>query len=310
MMTKKRLSNISLALFFIFWLFVIINIIRPFQQNDIITFPHQTRIYYDVYKLIIASSLLSVFLFYRGYQILTDASQQTYIQAEKKGNRRIRYLIAILIPILIVPVVYAYVYEQDNNNLSQTIIDLALMDEDFDEVPLGDDPPGWAEDSGDWAVFNDSGNVVYYQNDTAPKEAITISTTGNTSWTDYTFEVDLKFDEGSPNKPNRGALLVYRYTGGNNYYFLALREAQDELEVYKHGTGGGGHLVSTASCTLVQDTWYHVNITIIGDSVWISIDENQYFTNLTMLGDQTSGSVGIGTEYYKVMFDSIYVDEK
>jgi hypothetical protein len=307
-MTKKRLSNIALAFFFIFWLFVIICIIKPFQKNDIITFPYQTRIYYDVYKLIITSSLLSVFLFYRGYKILTDASQKTYIQVEKNNNRRIRYLIAILIPILIVPVVYAYVYEQDNNNLSQTIIDLALMDGDFDEVPPGDDPPGWEEDSGDWAAYNDSGNIVYYQNDTAPKEAITISTTGNTSWTDYIFEVDLKFDEGDPSKPDRGALLVYRYTGGNNYYFLALREAQDELEVYKHGTGGGGHLVGTVSCTLLQDTWYHVNITIIGNYVWISIDDTPYFTNLDMLGDRTSGSVGIGTEYYKVMFDNIYVD--
>ncbi len=136
MITKKRLSNTALAFFFIFWLFVIISIIRPFQQNDIITFPHQTRIHYDIYRLEISSSLLSIFLFYRGYTILIETSQQTYIQIEKNDKRRIRYLIAILIPIIIIPVVYAYVYEQDNNNLTQTIIDLALMD----EAPLDSQP--------------------------------------------------------------------------------------------------------------------------------------------------------------------------
>jgi hypothetical protein len=306
---KKHLSNITLAIFFIFWISVVVNIINPFQQVNIITFPTQTHIYNDIYKLIISSSLLTIFLIYRSYKTLTDNSKPTYIQS-KNTHTRTKYLVTILIPLMIaVPIVYAYVYEQNNNNVSQTIIHIAIMDEDFDDVPPGDDPPGWAEDSGDWAAYNDSGNIVYYQNDTAPKETITISITGNASWTDYTFEVDLKFDEGDTQKAPRGALLVYRYTGGNDYYFLALREAQDELEVYKHGTAGGGHLVRTASCTLVQDTWYHVNITIIGNYVWISIDDTPYFTNLDMLGDQISGSVGIGTEYYKVMFDNIYVDE-
>ena len=53
-----------------------------------------------------------------------------------------------------------------------------------------------------------------------------------------------------------------------------------------------------------------MNSTIGGNYVWISIDDTPYFTNLDMLCDQTSGSVGIGTEYYKVMFDNIYVEEK
>jgi hypothetical protein len=246
---------------------------------------------------------------YRGYKALTDISEQKNIQT-RQNPLKTKFQIFILIPLLIaVPFVYAYVFEQSNNNVSQTIIHIPLMEEDFDDVPPGEDPPGWEEEAGTWAAYNDSGNIVYYQNDTSPKEALTISTTGNTSWTDYTYTVDLKFDEGLTSKQDRGALLVYRYTGGNDYYFLALREARDELEVFKHGTAGGGHLVGTTTCTLVQDTWYHVNITIIGNFVWISIDGTPYFTNLDMQGTQTSGSVGIGTEYYKVMFDNINVDE-
>jgi hypothetical protein len=223
----------------------------------------------------------------------------------KKSLLPLMFLIIISIPI-----VSAYVFQQDLQNLTQTILDAAVMDEDFTDVIPGDDPPGWAEESGNWFAVDDNGNMVYYQDDFNDAEALSISTTGDPSWTDYTFEVDLKFVEGNPSKNDRAAILAYRYTSGNDYYFLALREAQDQLDVYKHGTGSGGHLVGSTPCTLAQDTWYHVNITIIGNNVWISIDDTPYFTGLNMQGDQTSGMVGIGTRYYKVMFDNIYVELK
>ena len=308
MITKKRLSNTALAFFFIFWLFVIISIIRPFQQNDIITFPHQTRIHYDIYRLEISSSLLSIFLFYRGYTILIETSQQTYIQIEKNDKRRIRYLIAILIPIIIIPVVYAYVYEQDNNNLTQTIIDLALMDEDFEDHPPGSTPSGWEPDGGNWTIVDDNGTLVYYQDDDSDKESLSITTTGNVSWANYTYEVDVKFVEGNLNRDDRGALLLFRYQGGNNYYFLFLKEYLDILEL--HNRGDGAHLVASTPCTLVPDTWYHVNVTIMGQIVDVSIDTISYFAGVDMNGAFDTGNVAIGTSYYKVMFDNIYVDEK
>jgi len=308
MINKKRLSNTILAIFFLFWSSVIVSIIKPFQQVDIITFPHQTRIYYDIYKLIITSSLLSVFLFYKGYKILTDASVQTYIQIEKNDKRRIRYLIAILIPIMIiVPVVYAFVYEQDNNNLTQMIIDQALMDEDFNDLPPGSDPPGWDPVDGNWTIVDDNGTLVYYQDDNSDKESLSITITGNVSWANYTYEVDVKFVEGNTKKDDRGALLLFRYQGGNKYYFLWMKEYLDVLELHNHGDGA--HLVASISCTLVPNTWYHVNITIIGQLVDVSIDDISYFTGVYMNGVFDTGNVAIGTSYYKVMFDNIYVDE-
>ncbi len=308
MLNKNRIPNIALFIVAMIWISVIVNIIKPFQSN-IVSFPTEAQISNELNKLIISSSILTTLVMHRGYKTLTDISEPIKIQT-KQNSLKTKLHVIILIPLIIaVPFVYAFVFEQSNNNVSQTIIHIPLMEEDFDDVLPGEDPPGWVEEAGTWAAYNDSGNIVYYQNDTAPKEALTISTTGNTSWTDYTYTVDLKFDEGLTNKQDRGALLVYRYSGGNDYYFLAIREARDELEVYKHGTAGAGHLVSTTTCTLVQDTWYHVNITIIGNFVWISIDGTPYFTNLDMLGTQSSGSVGIGTEYYKVMFDNINVDE-
>jgi hypothetical protein len=229
--------------------------------------------------------------------------------SNKTKSRTKKNLLPLIVLIIIsIPIVSAYVFQQDLQNLTQTILEATVMDEDFEDVLPGEDPPGWTEESGNWYAVNESGNIVYYQDDENDAEALSISTTGDPSWTDYTYTVDLKFVEGNTKKPDRGALLVYRYTSGNDYYFLALREAQDQLDVYKHGTGGGGHLVGSTSCTLVQDTWYHVNITIIGNDVWISIDSTPYFTALDMQGDQTNGMVGIGTQYYKVKFDNINVE--
>jgi hypothetical protein len=214
---------------------------------------------------------------------------------KSKSKQKKRLLPLILLIIVSIPIVSAYVFQQDLQNLTQTILNAAAMDEDFDDVPPGEDPPGWEEESGNWFAVDDNGNIVYYQDDFNDAEALSISTTGDPSWTDYTYTVDLKFVEGNPNKNDRAAILSYRYTSGNDYYFLALREAQDQLDVYKHGTCGGGHLVGSTPCTLVQDTWYHVNITIVGNNVWISIDGTPYFTGLDMQGDQHNGMVGIGT---------------
>ena len=119
------------------------------------------------------------------------------------------------------------------------------MTVDFDDVLPGEDPPGWEETSGDWYTVDDGGNNVYYNDDDGDAEALTISTAGDTSWTDYSFLVDVKFIDGPADKADRAALLVYRYTSGDDYYFLAMRETQDELEVYKHGVGGVGHLRGT-----------------------------------------------------------------
>jgi hypothetical protein len=216
--------------------------------------------------------------------------------------------VIILIPIIIVPMVYAYVYEQDNNNLSQIIIDLALMDENFDDLPPGSDPPEWNPVDGNWSTVNDNGNMVYYQDDNSNKESLTITTTGNVSWANYTYEVDVKFVDGNTKKDDRGALLLFHYQGGNSYYFLFMKEYRDELELHNHGDGA--HEVATTSCTLVPDTWYHVNITIIGQFVYVSIDDIPYFTSVDINGAFESGNVAIGTSHYKVMFDNIYVEEQ
>jgi hypothetical protein len=86
-----------------------------------------------------------------------------------------------------------------------------------------------------------------------------------------------------------------------------MQEHLDILEL--HNQGEGAHMVTSTSYTLVPDTWYNVNITIIGQIVDVSINDFQCFTNVNMNGTFDTGSVAIGTHYYGVMFDNIYVEK-
>jgi len=267
-----------------------------------IIFPSSQLSQTDLFKLVLSSIALIIYTI----TLAIFEIKKIKIEVSKRSIKKILPLMIILT--LSAPFVYAYMHEQDLQNVVQTILNEALMEEDFDDLPPGSDPPGWEEDSGNWTTVDDGGNIVYYQDDLSDKEALTISTTGNTSWTDYTFQVDFKFVEGDPTKDDRAALLCFRYQGGNNYYYLAIREYHDKLDLYKHGSGGQGNLVASTNCTFVQDVWYHANITIQGDIVDISIDGTPYFSNQSMNGAYNSGSVGIGTMNYKCMFDNILVE--
>ena len=302
-MRKSGLRYSAIGALLIIWLSVTIPNLISFLGKNSIIFPLSLHSDLSIYLMLISCVILSIIGIMTGILEIRETEGVKYISREKLFP-------AIFLLFICIPISYAYIFEQNNHNISQLILDSGVMDEDFDEVVPGEDPPGWSEESGDWYAVDDGGNMVYYNDDDADAEALTISTTGDTSWTDYTFTVDVKFIEGPVNKANRGALIVYRYTSGNDYYYLAMREAQDVLEVYKHGSDSVGHRVGSVSCTLVQDTWYSVNITIRSNNVWISVDDNPYFTKLDMQGAHSQGSIGIGTKYYKVMFDNIYVELK
>jgi len=300
-MRKSGLRYSVLGALFIIWLSVTIPNLISFLWNDTIIFPLSKHSENAVIIMIITCAILSIIGITTGILEIRETEGVKCISREK-------LLPAIFLLFISIPISYAYIFEQNNQNLSQLILDSAIMDEDFDNLLPGETPPGWDEGSGNWAAADDGGNIVYYQDNLADKEALTISTSGDTSWTDYVFEVDVKFVEGDPSKSSRSAIICYRHHGENNYYFMAMREAQDQLDIYKHGTGGGGHNVGSVSCTLETGIWYHVNVTIISNNVWVSINDVPYFVNVDMQGSHLAGSVGIGTEYYKVMFDNICIE--
>lgn len=294
--TRQRYATIGALSSY--WLYIVYTILHNLNQN---IFPKPITPQIKIAELLFCSILLFfTFLRHAINEFKKDSTQGT-INPKK--------IVPILLFTLIsAPIVFGYVFDTDVQSIGQMILDVgtALMDEDFDDLPPGSDPPGWDELDGTWSTVDDGGNIVYYQDDNADKEALSISTTGNSSWTDYTFEVDVKFVEGNTKKDDRGALLLFRYQGGNSYYFLWMKEGLDSLELHNHGDGA--HMVASTSCSLVSDTWYHVNVTIIDQNVWVSINDVPYFTGINMNGAFNNGNVAIGTSYYKVMFDNILVE--
>ena len=303
-MNSSRLRYTAIGTLSILWLNVVIPLLKDTLGYGPTIFPKTPINRVEVLKLIASSFLLAFTLFFQGLGALGKPNYSNQLIVTKKITP------IILIMTLSVPFVFGYVFDQGFQSVGQMILDIgtALMDETFNELPPGTDPPGWDTSDGNWTTVYDDGNIVYYQDDNSDKESLSISTSGNSSWTDYDFEVDLKFVEGNPTKDDRGALLLFRYQGGQSYYFLWLKEELDTLEL--HNRGDGAHMVASTSCTLVQDTWYHVNMTIIGQNAWVTIDDVPYFTGQAMNGAFDTGNVAIGTSYYKVMFDNILVEPR
>jgi hypothetical protein len=300
-MKSARLRYATLGALSIYWLSVVYSILHTMNTNQNV-FPKPALPQTKIGELIISTIIFLILSF---NQALYEFKKDTQITNE------VRKVVSLLLFAAIsVTFVFGYVFDSEVQSIGQTILNIgtALMDEDFDDLPPGSDPPGWDPLDGTWSTVDDGGNIVYYQDDNADKEALSISPTGNSSWIDYTYEVDVKFVEGNTKKDDHGALLLFRFQGGNSYYFLWMKEGLDTLELHNHGDGA--HMVSSTGCILVQDTWYHVNVTIVGQNVWVSVDDIPYFSGVDMNGAFTHGNIAIGTSYYKVMFDNILVEPK
>ena len=303
-MISVRLKNAIFGILLVNWLNVIMHNLKYVVYSQFKVNPSEIFNSSNSIILILSSLIFGVYTFYLGILKLR-ASNIFHV----KINKNIILLITILFAFFS-PLVYAYVFQQESHSVGMMILNEALLDQDFDDIPPGEVPPGWESGDGNWTVVNDSGNMVFYQEDYSDKEAISISLTGNSTWSNYTFEVDLKFVSGNDKKNDRGALLIFRYQGGNDYYFLWMKEFQDEMELYNHGAEGGGGVMASTSISLVASTWYQVNVTIIGQEAYVSVDDILYFDRIDMDGPNDYGSVGVGTRYYQVMFDNIYVDHK
>ena len=139
-----------------------------------------------------------------------------------------------------------------------------------------------------------------------PSASNIISVAGQPTWTDYTFQVQLKFLEEEGGATKEGASLLFRFQDASNYYYLFAVETTNELELHRI-IGDVDELISSTSIALTQSQWYTVAIKIIGQTIAVWVDDVQYFSNLSSGGALADGQIGLGTKDYWCRFDNVLV---
>ncbi|MBE0512585.1 DUF1080 domain-containing protein [Candidatus Bathyarchaeota archaeon] len=182
---------------------------------------------------------------------------------------------------------------------------VGLFFDNFNEHTPPEAPDRWTVYSGTWQTATD-GTTVYAQ--TQKNVDRTVSMAGDTNWTDYVFQVKVKFVFPPGTPPGTGAILFFRFQDTSNYYFLAMAEDKDELLLYRRIGDVEEQIGLPASITLVENQWYDVRISIEGQIINVRIDDVQYFTNQESGGTLTTGAIGVGTKRYSCSFDDVNVN--
>lgn len=291
---------------FIIWIRYIFQVIPNLLNGAPIIFPNKQFTILEGLVFLFISLIITCISLFLGIRNLKQFYFDNKLD-ERKVNFNTLFIVFILL-MSTIPVAYSYIMEAQSQTQHQMIINIELLHEDFSEHEPGSEPDNWYPLDGNWTLQLDGDNLVYYQGDNSDKEALSISTIGDSSWVNYRYEVDIKFIERNTKKNDAGALLLFHYQGSNSYYYLWIKEYQNQLELYNHGAEGGGLAKATAPYILDTDIWYHVTITINEDIVNVEIDGLNVFTDINMNGTYQYGSVAIGTRYYKTMFDNINVE--
>ena len=166
-MDNLRIRHAILGTLTIIWLNFILHYVKQINILGPIIFPKPSLSFSEKFMFIVISTVLALSLIIFAFLEFKNSED-----TKPRTNKKILPLILSII--ISIPIVSAYVFQQDLQNLTQTILDATVMDEDFDDVAPGEDPPGWEEESGNWYAVNESGNIVYYQDDDSDAEALSI----------------------------------------------------------------------------------------------------------------------------------------
>ncbi len=166
----------------------------------------------------------------------------------------------------------------------------------FDDFNDGNDD-GWTQQLGTWSV-----STGQYTTGTTDDDFYAIR--GNSSWSNYTVEADIKMNVWE----NDVGLVFYSQANNNHIRFTVCgSDAGDECDspVYlEHGQWeydsedmewGYSHTnIATFLKTdedLVNDTWYHFKVVIDGDSVSAYVDDVLYASASSL--PYSSGQIGL-----------------
>ncbi|MDD9267433.1 right-handed parallel beta-helix repeat-containing protein [Paenibacillus sp. MAHUQ-63] len=171
-----------------------------------------------------------------------------------------------------------------------------LLGDNFDDG----DAAGWSTQNGTWSVVQDNGSYVYRQTSAIEGRA----SAGNTAWTDYAVEANVKIDNW--NGTNR-AYVAGRYQDGNNFYAASLyNSGGGKLEIRKKVSGSTTTL-ATLDYPLAAGTWYTVKLELAGSTIRMYVNGTlQLMATDTSL---TSGAVGLVAYKSAASFDNVLVTD-
>jgi uncharacterized protein len=182
-----------------------------------------------------------------------------------------------------------------SNEASETTQTAALFYDDFED---GNDN-GWTQETGSWSVVTDDGSKRYQQGTYSTSQYRTHA--GNTSWDDYSFEVDVKplsFDG------NSAIFIFFRYTDYGNTY-RAVIHGYNELRLQKSVGGSVTHITDKAY-TFNTGTIYTIKIEAVGSDLKIYVNDNLELS--VSDASHSSGKIAMSTWKTTANFDNVLVE--
>ncbi|MHA6481762.1 family 16 glycoside hydrolase [Paenibacillus sp. strain BS8-2] len=154
---------------------------------------------------------------------------------------------------------------------------------------------GWTSSSGSWSVTADGSKAL-----TQTATATAITTAGN-SWTDYTYQAEVKMPIANAN-----AGLLFRVQDVNNYYMYRINAATQVVELYK-SVNQVLTLVSSTPFAARADQWYTVKVFIEGNTVKGYVNGALMTEWTNPVTELTAGRIGLRTTSAGVSFDDALV---
>ncbi len=277
------------------WVISIYPFITILFNINTLTFPINIT-EYQIWRLITTTTLLMIISLIYGIKNILESKGQN-IEFKKK----LKYPLIILL-VISLPITSAYVFETDNNNIGQTILDIYMLFDDFNEHTPPTAPDGWTPYVGTWQTVTD-GTTAYEQTNTVQDR--TYSFIGDFSWTDYEFEVNAKLVSAGTEYA-RGILLLFRVQDASNYYFLAILDDLNQVGLYRR-IGGSDILIQNLDINVPSGVWFNIRIRIEGQTINVWGNNVPLFTDIPSGGNLSNGLITLSTRFYHCRFDDVTI---
>ncbi|MDQ0089505.1 hypothetical protein J2T12_002917 [Paenibacillus anaericanus] len=167
-----------------------------------------------------------------------------------------------------------------------------LFSDDFENESAAQ----WNQNSGIWSIVQNSDSLTYQQ---SSNEGASEIVAGNASWTDYSFETDVKLIGGA------GAMINFRYQDNQHFYYLYMSETY--IRLMKQNGSNQDWLTAYDGTSLDTSKFVHIKIELLGNQIKIyrdgelvisTTDDNNYFS---------TGKIGLATWNTTVEYDNVSV---